>query len=144
MTRNTALLLTGATAAFVLGLGVTAQTQSANSGDAQQIDAGYHLFLDYCASCHGNSARGNGPVAEILRVRPANLTVLALANGGKFPFARTLRAVDGREVGAHGNPEMPVWGDAFRRHSGLDEQGVKARIEAIVKYLESIQERTTH
>jgi hypothetical protein len=37
---------------------------------------------------------------------------------------------------------MPVWGDAFTRSIGIDsEQAVRARIQAIVDYLEAIQLR---
>jgi hypothetical protein len=60
-----------------------------------------------------------------------------------FPTAKLRRVIDGRDVGSHGNPEMPVWGDAFRiSRGGFSEVGVKARIDAIVRFLESIQERT--
>jgi hypothetical protein len=35
---------------------------------------------------------------------------------------------------------MPVWGDAFKRSvEGYSEKAVKARIEAIVDYLRSLQ-----
>jgi hypothetical protein len=40
---------------------------------------------------------------------------------------------------------MPVWGDAFRRtREGLTAEAVAARIQAIVKHLEAIQERATY
>lgn len=62
-----------------------------------------------------------------------------------FPTAKLQRIVDGRDVRAHGNTDMPVWGDAFRRSDGgLTEQAVAARIAAIVRYLDSIQERAGH
>lgn len=55
---------------------------------------------------------------------------------------RVYRSIDGRDVPFHGNREMPVWGDAFRRsRDGLTDEAVKARIEAIVRYLQGIQER---
>lgn len=101
---------------------------------------GHALYTTHCASCHGSGARGDGPVAESLRVRPADLTQLAAKNGAVFPREKARRIVDGRDVGAHGNFEMPVWGDAFRRR-GLSDEQAKARIEAIVGYLESIQAR---
>lgn len=108
---------------------------------AASTDAdGQALYTTHCASCHGTSARGNGPVAASLRVPPADLTQVAAKNGGNFPRAKAYRVVDGRDVGAHGNADMPVWGDAFRRH-GLTDKESKARIEAIVAYLESIQAR---
>jgi hypothetical protein len=35
---------------------------------------------------------------------------------------------------------MPVWGDAFKAsQAGGDEDTVKARIDEVVKYLESLQ-----
>jgi hypothetical protein len=40
---------------------------------------------------------------------------------------------------------MPVWGDAFRKSAaGGDDEAVKQRIQQLVKYLESIQERVTN
>jgi len=131
MPRHVALAL------FLAGASVAGSAQSAPR-------TGSDLFHTYCASCHGSSARGDGPAADAMRVRPPNLTQLASRNGGVFPAARTQRIVDGRDVGAHGTADMPVWGDAFKRHDGLDEAGVKARIETILRYLESIQERTGH
>jgi mono/diheme cytochrome c family protein len=101
---------------------------------------GHVLYSTHCASCHGTGGHGDGPVAASLRRRPADLTQLAAKNGGTFPSAKAHRIVDGRDVGAHGNAEMPVWGDAFRRRGLSDEQS-KARIEAIVGYLESVQAR---
>jgi hypothetical protein len=43
-------------------------------------------------------------------------------------------------VGSHGNPDMPVWGDVFKRSESLSNEVVGRRIEAIVQYLASIQE----
>jgi mono/diheme cytochrome c family protein len=109
-------------------------------------DTGSALFGAYCASCHGRDAHGDGPVAESLKTRPPNLTQLAKLNGGMFPAARTRRVIDGREahVRSHGTPEMPVWGDAFIRREGLTDAASRARIDAIVRYLEAIQERAAH
>lgn len=105
---------------------------------------GRALFTDHCASCHGTSGHGDGPVAQSLRVRPSDLTQFAAKNGGVFPAARTERIIDGRDVGAHGNPDMPVWGRSFRFSPGGDTSDqVKARIAAIVRYLAAIQERAS-
>jgi hypothetical protein len=38
---------------------------------------------------------------------------------------------------------MPAWGEVFKRRPGLDDRAVKARIEAIVRYLKSIQEQSS-
>ena len=130
--------------ALALVLSTTAMVGAQRIGDTEVVDAGRHLFATYCASCHGVTGRGNGPAAEELRRRPADLTQLAKRNGGVFNGARIHGIVDGRAVKAHGTMEMPVWGDAFKWREGLPEAGIKDRIDALVRYLESIQERASH
>jgi mono/diheme cytochrome c family protein len=134
--------------AFILALTALAAASAGGSGGAQSAPAaqssseGRVLYQTYCASCHGTTADGNGPASTALRHKPANLTLFAVANGGVFPSAKLRRIVDGREVVAHGSPDMPVWGSAFKStREGLDESAVRARIEAIVAYIESIQMR---
>jgi mono/diheme cytochrome c family protein len=101
------------------------------------------LYRTYCASCHGVSGRGDGPMGEYLRVPAANLTHLARRHGGTLRDETVARVIDGRErVGAHGPTDMPVWGDAFT--SPLAQGGearLRARVNALVRYLASIQER---
>lgn len=106
---------------------------SGTSGDA--------LFKTYCGSCHGKSAKGDGPLSASLRFRPADLTLIARRNGGKFDSDKVYRTIDGRDaVKGHGGTDMPVWGDAFKRSDeGYSEKAVKARIQSIVDYLKSIQ-----
>ena len=112
-----------------------------NPPSAAQYD-GAQLFKANCASCHGTGGQGDGPIAPLLRHRPSDLTQIAILNGGMFPTARVQRIIDGRDVGSHGAPEMPVWGEAFKTTpSGFPEESVRARIAALVKYLESIQRR---
>jgi mono/diheme cytochrome c family protein len=115
---------------------------SANDARAQPVDGGI-LFKTYCASCHGANGRGAGPVAVFLRVPPADLTLIARRNRGVFPAGEVYRIIDGRQaVKAHGNSEMPVWGDAFSRSiTGGNEKAVVDRIKALVAFLDSIQER---
>jgi mono/diheme cytochrome c family protein len=108
----------------------------------QRVENGATLFRQYCASCHGSAARGNGPMASALRKAPPDLTQYAKRNGGMFPSERVQRIIDGRDVASHGDPSMPVWGDAFRRASPkASDETVSARIAALVRYLQSIQER---
>lgn len=77
---------------------------------AQDLAEGEAGFMAHCAVCHGTGAEGDGPMATMLTVAPADLTGLSEANGGRFPLARVIRRVDGtKEVLAHGGP-MPVFG----------------------------------
>lgn len=99
---------------------------------------GRQLFRTHCATCHGASGRGDGPMAPYLRVPPANLTSIAAANHGVFPADAVHRAIDGRRVvRAHGDSAMPIWGDAL----SPTEKIATERIRALVDYLESIQAR---
>jgi mono/diheme cytochrome c family protein len=101
--------------------------------------AGSGLFNTYCVVCHGNDARGTGPLADTLKRRPADLTALAKNNKGAYPRDLVARIIDGRNpVRGHGGGDMPVWGDAFTRAGGTPE-GVQDRITALVDYLETVQ-----
>lgn len=103
---------------------------------------GSALFRTYCATCHGLSAKGDGPLADHLRFRPPDLTLIAKRNDGKWDADKAARIIDGREpVKGHGGPDMPVWGDAFKStRDGYGEESVKDRIQALVDYLASLQE----
>ena len=119
--------------ATVMALTLTATAASAQTPS----QPGRRDFQTYCASCHGSDATGNGPVAPALRQKPADLTRIALDNGGTFPSVRVRRIIDGRDVVAHGTPDMPVWGSVFRG----GEEVVRARIDALLAYVQSIQQK---
>jgi mono/diheme cytochrome c family protein len=135
----------GYRAATVAGL-TLAGMLLAGRADAQSTSAqtGDYLFRTYCAACHGTSARGDGPLADSMRRRPANLTEIAKRNKGVFPTEEVLKMVDGRQpVKGHGGPDMPVWGDVFARSvDGGDPAIVQARIKALVAFLQGIQAKS--
>lgn len=118
-----------------------ASAQETESG--AEADRGRVTFREYCRSCHGTEARGDGPVAEYLSPQPADLTKIAQRNQGEFPFDKVYKAIaGGRNVKGHGSSEMPVWGKAFQRvRGGESEEQVKVRITNLVHYLRSIQEQ---
>ncbi len=121
---------------------IVAYVESLQAPSTGVDDLGSQLFRTHCANCHGTTALGNGPLAESLRRAPPDLTTYTARNGGVFPSERLRRIIDGRDVAAHGERLMPVWGDAFSRQGGQSEESVKARIAAITKYLEGIQVRS--
>lgn len=110
-------------------------------GNAARGRASFNL---YCSSCHGKSAKGDGPVAYSLKTAPTDLTQLAATNGGKFPVDQTYAYIDGRRgVGAHGPSDMPVWGLSFQ-DPGKDtdqEAMVRHKLRDLVAYIESMQEK---
>jgi len=102
---------------------------------------GPDLFRAYCASCHGDDGKGNGPAAPALNVKPADLTTIARRNGGVFPSKRVRDIISGDDViVAHGSREMPVWGPIFHQIEWDRDLG-DVRLRNIVKYLESIQRK---
>jgi mono/diheme cytochrome c family protein len=140
--RSFATLLAGPVVAAFCGAALAAQTAPPSGTRAVQ-DQGSSLYRMYCASCHGANARGDGPLAEVMKRRPPDLTEILKRNNGVFPKERIVEIVDGRRpVRGHGGPDMPVWGDAFKRSIDVDgEEAVRRRIQAIVDYLETIQVR---
>jgi mono/diheme cytochrome c family protein len=106
------------------------------------VVSGSEVYRTYCAVCHGTKGKGDGQLADLLRVRPPDLTLLAKRNGGRYPDDKVHRMIDGRNpVKGHGGADMPVWGDAFRNASdGYSDAKVKEKIDALVEYLKSIQE----
>ncbi len=106
------------------------------------VVAGRSTFRTYCTSCHGPEAKGDGPLAEYLDPKPANLRQIAQREGGDFPAETMHQVVDGRKkVRGHGSKDMPVWGDAFlKTDSTPDEASAQKRISQLVTFLASIQE----
>jgi len=105
---------------------------------------GKELFGRYCGACHGADGTGNGVMSGFLRQKPADLTQIAKENGGSFPFYATLRFIDGtQDVRAHGDPDMPVWGEVLRSESAaspMQQAEIRGKILAITAYVRSIQE----
>jgi mono/diheme cytochrome c family protein len=98
------------------------------------VTLGQQEFQSYCATCHGPKAKGDGPSASFLRIKPTDLTQLSKHNGGTFPFVRTYEQIDGSSrtvVAGHGTSDMPIWGAVFRGKRGSAEQwllGTEGRI----------------
>jgi mono/diheme cytochrome c family protein len=123
---------------ILMGIGVQARADDPHLGVIE-----YEIS---CMPCHGINGRGDGRIARSLKTPPADLTRIAKSNGGEFPFAKVADIIDGRAiVAAHGQREMPVWGDRYRRAIEADEPAAaierraRAQITALVRYIEQIQ-----
>ena len=89
--------------------------------DEAEDMSGAELYKTFCSSCHGDRARGNGPVARTLKVRVPDLTRIAARNGGTFPTEQVRLMIEGRNVpSVHGSRDMPVWGWQFYAFEGED------------------------
>lgn len=120
-------------------------TLCASAASAEPIQEGADLFAEACATCHGTDAKGDGPMAKVMAVQPADLTQISLMNDGNFPTARIIRIVDGTTLlTAHGSP-MPLFGMLFRGPSEtfVDADGnefiASRAIGNVVAWIETIQ-----
>ena len=107
------------------------------------------LFAQNCAICHG--ANGQGGSTGTDGPPPADLTRLALANGGVFPREMVLTTVDGYNRQALGDQRMPEFGGFLGGETvPLDVSGtasaedanltpVPRALAALVAYLETLQ-----
>lgn len=111
--------------------------------------SGAQEYKDNCARCHGSDAKGNGRDAnDKPGYRPADLTQIAKQHGEKFPRQEIYDVLDGgKRLPGHYNFDspMPLWGLSFQlrgqEYSDESEAAVKRRINALLDYLESIQEK---
>lgn len=95
---------------ILLGWNVTASTAD------YVAMSGKDLYERFCASCHGVTGRGDGPVAGSFKVEVPDLTLIARRAKGAYPRDRIEKIIDGRYiVGAHGSRTMPVWGEDLSR-----------------------------
>jgi hypothetical protein len=103
----------------------------------------------HCADCHGVDGKGNGPAVQIIPgFKPIDLTHLSATHGGEFPRQEVTAIIDGRKrLPGHYDSEsdMPLWGLMFqpegREFSKQSEDQVKARISALVDYIEGLQQK---
>lgn len=122
----------------------------APSSAAEEFVMGKAEYQLACAICHGDSAKGDGEMVRYLNIKPANLTQLAKANGGKYPFMKVFETIDGRNVvKTHGEGPMPIWGDRYKVEAGetggsiprgSDAEYVRGRILELTYYLQTLQE----
>ena len=85
---------------------------------------GKHLFLHYCATCHGDEARGDGQNASNLNPPPPDLTTPK--SGRDAEYIR--KAIAGGSAAVGRSPLSPPWG---RSLSGQ-------QIDDLVTYCQSL------
>ncbi len=122
-------------------ISVSAQNRTSQES-ARPVD-GAGVFRNYCATCHGADARGDGPVAKALKQNVPDVTRLAQRNDGTFPAVHVRNTIlfgNDELLPAHGVKGMPMWGPIFHEIE-FDQDLGNVRLENLVKYLESIQRK---
>ncbi len=127
---------------FGLSLGVSVLGIAEEAPDTAAGEADY---LNYCASCHGVTGEGNGPVAGSLKNRPPDLTFLhQQETDGAFPYRKVLNIIQGnpdydKNFRSHGPADMPVWGKIIYEDSNERTGITTARLKNLVAYIKSLQ-----
>ena len=98
---------------------------------AADVDPGQALYQKYCASCHGMTGKGDGTVAPLMKVKPTDLTKISKESGGEFPTQKITLVIDGtKSIPAHGDSNMPVWGEVLQKEARLQEAGTREATRA--------------
>ncbi len=113
---------------------------------AQDVDAGAVLYRDFCAACHGATAKGDGTMADLMRSPPSDLTKLAEA--GEFPILSVAEQIDGRRPRAAHGGDMPLFGRWFEgvgadvAMAGADGQPIlmSRPVADLIAYLITLQD----
>ncbi len=123
---------------IALGLGAGCTTQ-----EQRRQTVARSLFDRYCAECHGLSATGPEPVADLGYDVP-DVRRLRGRYGDPLSRERLALFIDGRHEGpADPGREMPRWGERLYTHMPEEVKVDEMRagtIELLIEYLEKIQE----
>ncbi len=134
-----------AIAISIVMLHMAAAPLSAKTLASLTVPSGKDLYLEHCSQCHGNDGTGNGPMASILTVKPADLTEISKRANGKFEADRIVEIIRyGGDIAGHGSRAMPIWGGIFSSEGQGGKIGAAYSRRAIIElnaYLESIQKK---
>ena len=132
-----------AATAFVMSILVLSATVWPAAAQSGKQD-----YEKYCADCHGLGGKGDGSDVQTIPMHPppSDLTQLTKENGGKFPFDEVVETIDGRKnIPSHERLEMPFLGATLQKpgqeFTPESDAEVKKRIDAMARYVESLQRK---
>lgn len=89
---------------------------------------GAPVYATYCATCHGNAGKGDGPGAAALNPKPRDLTDRAYMVKLNDQYLFDIVSKGGSALGK--SPLMPAWGTALKAE---DIRNVIAYIRSLSK-----------
>ncbi len=134
-------ILLSASLVTVLGVsGPQNKNERKTASKPPSLAAGQETFLKYCASCHGKTAKGDGPAAFVLRTAPPDLTTLSKRHEDKFPVGYVSVVLSfGKSFASHGAVDMPIWGSRFKTLDPVHDPTGQQHIDDVVAYIRSLQ-----
>lgn len=110
-------------------LGLLALHAVAAAANPPAAFEGRRLYVSYCLLCHGSDGRGGGPLAQAMKISPADLSTTVRSRSDtiltKIITGEGKQTITGRERHNLLNETMPEWKDVF------DE----SQVQALIAYL---------
>ncbi len=111
---------------LLIFLAVSAPELSANPPPTYE---GRRLFVSYCQLCHGTGGKGDGPLAKVMQISPADLTTTVRSRSDtilrKIITGEGRQTITGRDRHNLLSDAMPEWKDVFSEF----------QIKALIAYL---------
>ena len=111
---------------FVLSLLLCVETLWAKTPAAYE---GRRLYVSYCQLCHGVDGHGNGPLAKVMDIQPANLTTTVRSRSDtilkKIITGDGKQTITGRDRHNLLSEAMPEWKGVFNPD----------QLQALIEYL---------
>lgn len=127
-----------------LGCGERGGPGESGEAAADLMEEGRITYLTFCLNCHGETGKGDGPLTELIVVKPSDLTTLSASHEGRFPeaYARSVIRGNEDEIEGHVLREMPVWYTVWTEQAqgGDAKELIDRRLTELVAYLKSIQQ----
>ena len=107
-------------------IAVTTPEVSANPPPAYE---GRRLYVSYCLLCHGAGGKGDGPLAKVMQISPADLTTTVRSRSDtiltKIITGEGRQTITGRDRHNLLSEAMPEWKDVFS----------ESQVKALIAYL---------
>lgn len=105
------LLVFGLSLLLLFACGGSSQTVELSAESPSNTQAGKTLYENFCLSCHGPAAKGDGPAASTLQPKPADLTALLQLEDDAYFVSRISEGKNGTAMVAWKNvlSEAQIW-----------------------------------
>lgn len=107
-------------------IAVTIPDASANPPPAFE---GRRLYVSYCQLCHGTDGKGDGPLAKVMKISPADLSTTVRSRSDtiltKIITGEGRQTITGRDRHNILSDAMPEWNDVFS----------ESQVKALIAYL---------